>query len=91
MIGMNKLPIAGVAPRAGARIETVFSTGGNYNPAGVAPRAGARIETPFKTSRLTSGIRSPPARGRGSKHFPGRVHRQSAGGVAPRAGARIET
>ena len=56
---------------------------------GVAPRAGAWIET-GSTIRTSRSARSPPARGRGSKHevvgsFAGRSR------VAPRAGAWIET
>ena len=80
---------AGVAPFAGARIETgeptvwtVFSN--------VAPFAGARIET-LERRWASYGLRtSPPSRGRGLK-----PPRASAipppARVAPFAGARIET
>ena len=77
-----------VAPRAGARIETLGAIE-------VAPRAGARIETDLASARSPPvrgrGLKlSPPVRGRGLKRcvgadFNGRV------ASPPRAGARIET
>src|SRR5271166_3456068 len=78
----------GVAPRAGARIET-RPCWQRRPPPRVAPRAGARIETlsgrgsaPFASSL--------PARERGSK--PKKAAALTKGVlVAPRAGARIET
>ena len=55
-----------VAPRAGARIETLgprsAGAGGR-----VAPRAGARIETARRCAAGFGSRTSPPARGRGLK------------------------
>src|SRR5690606_23170885 len=80
---------SGVAPRAGARIETGAVRAGK-SKALVAPRAGARIETPDQTSWMAAPLASPLAQGRGLKH--GRVEQHHvADRVAPRAGARIET
>ena len=57
--------------------------------AGVAPFAGAWIET-SATARTSSQARSPPSRGRGSKHSID-IHRARLRRVAPFAGAWIET
>ena len=77
-----------VAPRAGAWIETRRNGTCRVRYA-VAPRAGAWIETVSTIDALTLS-RSPPARGRGSKH-PCRCLGRRGAHVAPRAGAWIET
>ena len=77
----------GVAPRAGAWIETtVATTGGGLIE--VAPRAGAWIET-FIEDYGTARELSRPARARGLKRkiLPSEAYCE----VAPRAGAWIET
>ncbi len=56
-----------VAPRAGAWIETLKDEEVKAITA-VAPRAGAWIETPSGHLRVRAAV-SPPARGRGLKHF----------------------
>ncbi len=51
-----------VAPRAGARIETVMCMGGE-NDEIVAPRAGARIETARSLTRAAAVLSRPPCGG----------------------------
>ena len=84
----NFFVLAGVAPRAGARIETSRSAK-SCRRSKVAPRAGARIETRVDGttgSRLYG--RSP--RGSADRNLFHEAMRTWPG-VAPRAGARIET
>ena len=79
---------SGVAPRAGAWIETAsgFRLERSYS---VAPRAGAWIET-WHILHKTEYLRSRPARARGLKQQRRRYWRYDLQ-VAPRAGAWIET
>ena len=78
----------GVAPRAGAWIETMPASLG-LPMTWVAPRAGAWIETGYPAPEITlSGSR--PARARGLKHVEG-LPQDGGHCVAPRAGAWIET
>ena len=57
-----------VAPRAGAWIETGIAKSSNSERRQVAPRAGAWIETCFNGIPIKLSM-SPPARGRGLKHW----------------------
>src|SRR5690606_31459707 len=79
-----------VAPRAGARIETIVGWEVSDGRIQVAPRAGARIETPC---RLSAGaIARDVAPRAGARIETGNdVPHGRTPHVAPRAGARIET
>ena len=57
-----------VAPRAGARIETATRAGRGLHRIGRPPRGGADRNSGAGAHRLMMS-RSPPARGRGSKHL----------------------
>ena len=85
---LTALFAAGVAPRAGAWIETVLMQVNNATT-WVAPRAGAWIET-LIASFPTQAEKSHPVRVRGLK--PAELFAPvSPLAVAPRAGAWIET
>ena len=79
----------GVAPRAGAWIETTCPAS-TTEPYMVAPRAGAWIETESHIAVHSIFVMSLPVRERGLKRFVLRVDGQPVR-VAPRAGAWIET
>ena len=80
----------GVAPRAGAWIETGRRRK-DRRPRRVAPRAGAWIETRPRDLNPRRFSWSPPARGRGLKLTSPPYNLGTSSGVAPRAGAWIET
>src|SRR5690606_10848435 len=63
-------PLAQVAPRAGAWIETTWSPG-RSSWRSVAPRAGAWIETRKELRGITCRSTSPLAQGRGLKRCVG--------------------
>ena len=77
-----------VAPRAGAWIETIYTSNGLV-PHSVAPRAGAWIETNLGKN-APAVVSSLPARERGLKPRPSLMNKKIML-VAPRAGAWIET
>ena len=77
----------GVAPRAGARIETNGCRG--FRPARTSPPVRGRGLKQEEWLALDKQWKSPPVRGRGLKHV--QPSEQPALQVAPRAGARIET
>ena len=84
----DHMALSGVAPRAGAWIETRVPLEVTTKLR-VAPRAGAWIET-WALQSIYLKTRSLPARERGLKQYPSLVsHHVST--VAPRAGAWIET
>ena len=79
---------SGVAPYAGAWIETLCGT--RRITRWVSPPTRGRGSKPQRVRKGAYDRRSPPTRGRGSKHFLRTCHR-SASLVAPYAGAWIET
>jgi len=79
----------GVAPRAGAWIETGQKSS-RVQSCVVAPRAGAWIETGHPFEQEKGYTASHPVRVRGLKHHISYRHWQNEP-VAPRAGAWIET
>ena len=81
---------SGVAPFAGAWIETSDDALPSQAAGDVAPFAGAWIETSTLRVSLQAVHGSPPSRGRGSKRLTS-VATDLAPSVAPFAGAWIET
>ena len=77
-----------VAPRTGARIETLHGDGGAIRPG--SPPARGRGSKPRPAPAAIAQSWSPPARGRGSKPHDGGTMTDRIE-VAPRTGARIET
>ena len=86
---VDELRWLAVAPRAGAWIETSSDAGVDVDARSRPPRGGVDRNLPMR-DRHGRDRRSPPARGRGSKHA-AHAARSLRRRVAPRAGAWIET